>query len=152
MEAARAGDAGKGFAVVAAEVRTLAQRSSQAAKDIGGLISSSVTQVADGVKLVREAGQTLERIVGASNKVAATVNEISAATGEQASGIEEMTQAVAQMDDITQKNAAIAERSSDSAHSLADRIGHLTVMTSSFMTGGPQADGAFPMRARRLRA
>ncbi len=148
VEAARAGDAGKGFAVVAAEVRTLAQRSSEAAKDIGGLISSSVVQVADGVKLVREAGQTLDRIVGASSRVAATVNEISAATREQASGIEEMTQAVAHMDEITQKNAAIADRSSASAHSLADRIDRLTGMTSRFRTEQPRR-GAEPARKHK---
>ncbi|WP_293853934.1 methyl-accepting chemotaxis protein [uncultured Alsobacter sp.] len=135
VEAARAGDAGKGFAVVAAEVRTLAQRSSEAAKDIGGLISTSTVEVGQGVKLVREAGATLERIVGASAKVAGTVNEISTASAEQANGIDEMSQAVAHMDEMTQQNAALAEQSSASAMSLSQQIAALKSIVGEFRTG-----------------
>ncbi len=135
VEAARAGDAGKGFAVVAAEVRTLAQRSSEAAKDIGGLISSSTVEIGQGVKLVRDAGVTLGRIVEASAKVASTVNEISAAAAEQANGIDEMSQAVAHMDEMTQQNAALAEESSASALSLSRQIEALASLVDQFETG-----------------
>ena len=88
VEAARAGDAGKGFAVVASEVRTLAQRSGAAAKDISGLISSSHAEVGEGVKLVHQAGEALTAILESSRKVAGTIADISAAAGEQANGIE----------------------------------------------------------------
>ncbi|MFA6967908.1 methyl-accepting chemotaxis protein, partial [Bosea sp. (in: a-proteobacteria)] len=115
VEAARAGDAGKGFAVVASEVRTLAQRSSDAAKDISALISSSNSEVGEGVKLVRQAGDQLEHILAASRKVAATIAEISSASAEQASGVEEMSQAVAHLDEMTQQNAALSEQSAASA-------------------------------------
>jgi methyl-accepting chemotaxis protein len=157
VEAARAGDAGKGFAVVAAEVRTLAQRSSEAAKDIGGLIGSSTVEIGHGVKLVREAGETLGRIVGASAKVADIVNEISDATGEQANGIDEMSQAVAHMDEMTQQNAALAEQSSASARSLSQQIAGLNAMVSGFRTGtsgGARAPvaPASPGRLRELAA
>ncbi len=118
VEAARAGDAGKGFAVVASEVRTLARRSSEAAKDIAALISSSNSEVGEGVKLVREAGEQLSQILAASERVAATIADISAAAGEQANGIDEMSQAVAHLDDMTQQNAALSEQSAASAASL----------------------------------
>ncbi len=134
VEAARAGDAGKGFAVVAAEVRTLAQRSSEAAKDITGLIQTSSSQVADGVSLVRSAGEALGRIVDASRRVSATVNEISAAAGEQANGIDEMSQTVAQMDEMTQQNAALAEQSAASAATLTSQIERLDELVASFRT------------------
>ena len=115
VEAARAGDAGKGFAVVASEVRTLAQRSSDAAKDITALITESGAEVAQGVGLVRSAGDALGSIVEASQKVSATVSDISAASAEQANGIDEMSQTVAHMDEMTQQNAALAEESAASA-------------------------------------
>ena len=132
VEAARAGDAGRGFAVVAAEVRTLAQRSSVAAKDIGALISNSNDQILDGVKLVRSMGETLGQIVTASNKVAGVVAEISSASSEQASGIETMSQTVAQMDSITQQNAALAEQSSASATALDVETVRLRTLLSAF--------------------
>ena len=135
VEAARAGDAGKGFAVVASEVRTLAQRSSDAAKDISALISSSNSEVGEGVKLVRRAGEQLDQILTASRKVAATIAEISAASGEQASGIDEMSQAVAHLDEMTQANAALAEQSAASAGSLSSRIGQLNDLVAAFRTG-----------------
>ncbi|WP_293859143.1 methyl-accepting chemotaxis protein [uncultured Alsobacter sp.] len=132
VEAARAGEAGKGFAVVAAEVRTLAQRSSEAAKDIGGLIGTSTREVTSGVGLVRAAGQTLGRIVEAAERVSSTVAEISSASAEQANGIDEMSQAVAHMDQMTQQNAALAEESTASAQALAGQIDRLAGLVAAF--------------------
>jgi methyl-accepting chemotaxis protein len=134
VEAARAGDAGKGFAVVASEVRSLAQRSGEAAKDITGLISSSNTEVEAGVKLVRQAGDALTRIVSASQSVQATVSEVAAASSEQANGIEEMSQTVAHMDEMTQANAALAEQSAASAGALSSKIGELNALVAGFRT------------------
>ncbi|WP_460448314.1 methyl-accepting chemotaxis protein [Alsobacter sp. SYSU BS001988] len=151
VEAARAGEAGKGFAVVASEVRTLAQRSSDAAKDITGLINSSDAEVAEGVKLVRSAGDALGRIVEASQRVASTVDEISSAAGEQANGIDEMSQAVAHMDDMTQQNAALAEESAASAASLSDQIHRLNELVAAFRTrnSAAQARSAEPRPQRQ---
>ncbi len=146
VEAARAGDAGKGFAVVASEVRTLAQRSGEAAKDISALISSSNMEVGEGVKLVRQAGESLERILAASQKVAATIADISSASGEQANGIDEMSQAVAHLDEMTQQNAALAEQSAASAGSLSGKIGQLNDLVAAFRTGQDSA-ALTPVRA-----
>ena len=155
VEAARAGDAGKGFAVVASEVRTLAQRSSAAAKDISGLISSSNMEVGEGVKLVRQAGEQLDQILSHSRKVAATIADISAASGEQANGIDEMSQAVAHLDEMTQQNAALSEQSAASAASLSSRIGQLNDLVAAFRTGPDAAQGgghaAAPSEPARLR-
>ncbi|MCZ8041971.1 MAG: methyl-accepting chemotaxis protein [Beijerinckiaceae bacterium] len=153
VEAARAGDAGKGFAVVASEVRTLAQRSSSAAKDISALISSSNSEVGEGVKLVRQAGEALEQILTASKKVASTIAEISAASGEQASGIDEMSQAVAHLDEMTQQNAALSEQSAASAGSLSGKIAQLNDLVAAFKTG-PDAglSRAYPQHGGARRA
>ncbi len=142
VEAARAGEAGKGFAVVASEVRTLAQRSGEAAKDISGLISSSNVEVGAGVKLVRQAGDQLAQILAASQKVAATIADISAASGEQANGIDEMSQAVAHLDEMTQQNAALSEQSAASAGSLSGRIEQLNALVAAFKTGREPAGQA----------
>ncbi len=142
VEAARAGDAGRGFAVVAAEVRSLAQRSADAAKDITALIASSDQEVTDGVKLVREAGQALREIVDASSRVSATVNEISSATAEQSNGIEEMAQTVSHMDGITQQNAALAEQSAASATTLNDQIKRLDSLITQFKTNSAHRDAS----------
>jgi methyl-accepting chemotaxis protein len=135
VEAARAGEAGKGFAVVASEVRTLAQRSGQAAKDIKGLIANSSEQVAGGVKLVHGAGEALHQIVDAASRVSATVSEISSATAEQANGIEEMSQTVAQLDEMTQQNSAMAEQSAAAADGLQQQIITLRTLVAAFKTG-----------------
>ncbi len=136
VEAARAGPAGKGFAVVASEVRTLAQRSGAAAKDIFTLISSSHGEVGQGVKLVREAGDALTAILASSRKVAGTIADISSATGEQAHGIDEVSQTVADLDSITQANAALAEESAASAKMLSERAQRLHDVISSFRMSG----------------
>jgi len=142
IEAARAGEAGKGFAVVASEVRTLAQRSSEAAKDITGLIAASGTEVAAGVQLVRSAGDVLQQIVGASRRVTDTVAEIASASSEQASGIDEISHAVAHLDGMTQQNAALAEESAASATALSRLIGDLNTMMAGFrVPAGHRADG-----------
>lgn len=149
VEAARAGDAGRGFAVVAAEVRALAQRSSDAAKDITGLIASSDAEVTEGVKLVRLAGGTLEQIVEAAAAVSSTVEEIASASGEQANGIEEMSQTVSHMDEITQQNAALAEQSAASSKALLDQIEQLNRLISSFRTSQDGRVAAQPVPRRR---
>ncbi|MGW9328752.1 methyl-accepting chemotaxis protein [Bosea sp. NPDC055594] len=147
VEAARAGDAGKGFAVVASEVRSLAQRSGEAAKDISGLISSSNIEVEAGVKLVRQAGDALTRIVAASQNVQSTVSDVAAASAEQANGIEEMSQTVAHMDEMTQANAALAEQSAASASALSSKIGELNALVSGFRTSESAASGSYQAAA-----
>jgi len=155
VEAARAGDAGKGFAVVASEVRTLAQRSAQASKEIKGLIVDSGSEVKDGVRLVNDAGKALADIVGSVKRVADIVSEIAAASAEQASGVEQVNSAVTQMDEATQKNAALVEESAAAARSLEDQASELTRLMAFFTvdnsgrspaavpkTGNPVVDGA----------
>ncbi|MEI6558089.1 MAG: methyl-accepting chemotaxis protein, partial [Rhodospirillaceae bacterium] len=117
VEAARAGDAGKGFAVVAQEVRVLAQRSAQASKEIKLLITASDTQVHDGVEMVQKAGSALGGIVSGVNQVAAMIEEMATASAEQASAIDEINSAVAQLDEMTQKNAALVEETTAAAQS-----------------------------------
>ncbi len=148
VEAARAGDSGRGFAVVASEVRSLAQRSSEAAKNITGLITSSNREVSRGVALVRAAGDALEKIVGASDRVARTVADISTASAEQANGIDEMSQTVAHMDEMTQQNAALAEQSAASATALAGQIQRLNSLVGAFKIDGHAPATSQPSRLR----
>jgi methyl-accepting chemotaxis protein len=121
VEAARAGEAGRGFAVVASEVRSLAQRSSQAAKDIKDLITSSSSQVRDGVQLVNRAGASLSEILESIKNVAAIVGDIANASAEQSSGIEQINKALNQMDEVTQQNSALVEENAATAKTLEDQ-------------------------------
>ena len=118
VEAARAGEAGRGFAVVASEVRSLAQRSAQAAKDIKALISGSTGEIKDGVELVNRAGSALSEIVGSIKKVADIVAEIAGASAEQAGGIEQINKALLTMDEMTQQNSAVVEENAATAKTL----------------------------------
>lgn len=148
VEAARAGDAGRGFAVVAAEVRSLAQRSSQAAKDITGLITSSNGQVKDGVALVNKAGAALAEIVDSIKKVAGTVSDIAAASAEQSSGIEQVNKALAQMDEVTQQNSALVEENAATAKMLEELAISMNERVSFFrLTGAHKAPAAAPAAA-----
>lgn len=132
VEAARAGDQGRGFAVVASEVRTLAQRSANAAKDIKGLISDSVQKIDSGNQLVGKSGDTMKEIVNAIKRVNDIMAEIAAASAEQSTGIEEVSTAVSQMDEMTQQNAALVEQAAAAAESLQAQADQLTQSVAQF--------------------
>jgi methyl-accepting chemotaxis protein len=136
VEAARAGDAGKGFAVVASEVRGLAQRSADAAKEIKGLISASTQQVGEGVSLVGEAGDALQRIVAHVNEISGLVGEIAASAREEAQGLAEVNTAVNQMDQVTQQNAAMVEEATAASRMLAEETKELARLVSRFSVSG----------------
>ncbi len=146
VEAARAGEAGRGFAVVASEVRSLAQRSSQAAKDIKDLIVNSSGQVRDGVDLVNRAGSSLTEIVGSIRQVADIVSEIASASGEQASGLEQVSKALHQMDEATQQNSALVEENAATAKTLEDQQNAMSERISLFRLG--EAESAPALRPR----
>ncbi len=135
VEAARAGEQGRGFAVVASEVRSLAQRSADAAREIKRLIACNVEQVAQGTALVDRAGETMAEIVGSIRRVSAIVGEIAAASAEQGSGISQVGDAVAQMDQVTQQNAALVEEGAAAAESLKYQAQQLVRAVAVFKLG-----------------
>ncbi len=147
VEAARAGEQGRGFAVVAAEVRSLAQRSAGAAKEIKALIGDSVEKVDTGAKLVDDAGKTMGEIVTSVKHVADIMAEITAASQEQSSGIEEVNRAITQMDEMTQQNAALVEQAAAAAQSMQDQAAALARAVAIFKL--KQRSAAQP-RARAL--
>ncbi|WP_312434443.1 methyl-accepting chemotaxis protein [Janthinobacterium sp.] len=132
VEAARAGEQGRGFAVVATEVRNLAQRSSQAAKEIKGLIDDSVQKVEAGSQLVDKAGRTMDEIVQSISHVTQIMNQITDASEEQRAGIEQVNQAIGQMDQVTQQNAALVEEAAAAAESMQDQAARLSGVVGLF--------------------
>jgi len=152
VEAARAGEEGRGFAVVAAEVRTLAQRSATAAKEIKALIAQSTDRVNAGSVLVGDAGQIIAEIVGSVQRVTDIVGEISSASQEQSTGIEQVNTAVTQMDEVTQQNAALVEEASAAAHALAEQANSLRDAVAVFtLRGDASLSGSASARSRALR-
>jgi methyl-accepting chemotaxis protein len=150
VEAARAGEQGRGFAVVAAEVRSLAQRSAAAAKEIKTLIGDSVDKVTVGSKLVSEAGSTMDEVVASVRRVTDIMGEITAASQQQSTGIEQVNQAIAQMDQVTQQNAALVEQAAAAAESLQDQASNLSQVVGVFrLDDAPVAALALPAMTMR---
>ena len=139
VEAARAGEQGRGFAVVASEVRNLAQRSAAAAKDIKSLINDSVEKVEAGSQLVNEAGATMNEIVSSITRVTDIMSEITSASAEQSDGIEQVNTAIAQMDQVTQQNAALVEQAAAAAASMQEQAARLSEVVGVFKLGGAAA-------------
>ncbi|OWY31400.1 methyl-accepting chemotaxis protein [Herbaspirillum robiniae] len=157
VEAARAGEQGRGFAVVASEVRSLAQRSAAAAKEIKSLIDDSVEKVGAGSQLVAQAGETMDEVVASVRRVTDVMAEITAASQEQSTGIEEVNRAITQMDENTQQNAALVEQAAAAAQSLQEQAGKLTQLVSVFnlrgeaMLGAPRASQVIDVTPERAR-
>ena len=149
VEAARAGEQGRGFAVVATEVRNLAHRSASAAKEIKELIAASVANVDTGSRLVNEAGQTMGDIVDSIVRVTDIMGEITSATHEQTIGIEQINMAIAQMDEVTQQNAALVEEAAAASQSMQEQAGELAHVVGFFKTGNhvASAPALTPVRA-----
>jgi methyl-accepting chemotaxis protein len=135
VEAARAGEQGRGFAVVAAEVRNLAQRSAEAAKEIKGLIRDSVTKVEEGTRLVNQSGKTLADIVTSVKKVSDIISEIAAAGQEQSSGIHQVNKAITQMDEMTQQNASLVEQAAAASEAMRGQVQNLNRQVAFFKMG-----------------
>src|SRR5450830_1366556 len=152
VEAARAGEQGRGFAVVATEVRSLAQRSAAAAKEIKVLIDDSVANVEEGSKLVAQAGATMEQVVSSVRRVTDVVSEISAASAEQSDGIEQVNQAITQMDEVTQQNAALVEEAAAASKSLQEQAQQLEQAVSVFKLESGQSAGHNPAYAAAVPA
>ncbi|MGG7606878.1 methyl-accepting chemotaxis protein [Massilia sp. BKSP1R2A-1] len=152
VEAARAGEQGRGFAVVASEVRNLAQRSAAAAKEIKGLINDSSSKVADGSRLVAEAGATMQEIVDSVRRVNDIMGEISSASAEQTAGIEQINQAVVEMDNVTQQNAALVEEAAAAAEAMKEQAAKLTAAMAVFRVDAGQVRQAAPAITSSLRA
>jgi len=150
VEAARAGEQGKGFAVVAGEVRSLAQRSAQAAREVKALIEASVGKVAEGAEHAENAGATMQEVVASVKRVTDIMGEIAAASQEQASGIEQVNRAVSQMDEVTQQNAALVEEAAAAAGSMQDQAHALVKAVGVFRLGEDAArrDEAIMARER----
>ncbi len=142
VEAARAGEQGRGFAVVASEVRSLAQRSAQAAKEIKGLIGASVEKVEGGSRLVAAAGATMDEIVGSVRRVSQVIGEITAAAAEQSDGINQVNTSVAHLDQMTQQNSALVEQSAAAADSLKEQAITLARVVGTFRLDAPMPAGA----------
>ncbi|KPF42023.1 chemotaxis protein, partial [beta proteobacterium AAP51] len=126
----------RGFAVVASEVRSLAQRSAAAAREIKGLIQASVEKVDNGTRLVRDAGSAMDDIVGGVRRVSDVIGEISAATSEQSAGLRQVNETVAGLDQMTQQNAALVEQSAAAAESLNEQTARLTQVVGTFRLQG----------------
>ena len=141
VEAARAGEEGRGFAVVATEVRSLAQRSAGAAKEIKGLIQDSLRKVERGTELVNKSGETLQGIVASVKRVTDIVGEIAAAAAEQSAGIDQVNKAMTQMDQVTQSNSAQTEELSATAEALSEQASHLLQLVSAFTLGDSESNG-----------
>jgi len=152
VEAARAGEQGRGFAVVAGEVRTLAQRSAQAAREIKALIGASGEKVESGTRLVQDAGTAMQEIVTGVQRVTDIIGEISAAATEQSGGIDQVNQAVSELDRMTQQNAALVEESAAAAASMREQAGKLTQAVSTFRLDGAARAEAAPVQALRRAA